>query len=225
MSDDAFTALATIVINAKPVLHDTLHAISLSALEKLTQHKRAFNILAYGQPNAVGDQLQYKRHTLHNNFKQLYEFFHLALGQLLPITYNRSCPSTVTVSSSNTYILQFSRVWLLAIALLPQDIALSHLKHYTFAIELTAFRDVAHNLLHGWFDLNESLQRKLVDTCRPALTKLADTSTHYTRNHFLQLIADAYPALKFACDTLTFYGCSELFPGFVPWQRQNKTAA
>lgn len=217
-SDDCFTAITTIVINAESVLHHKLKVLAADDLHGLVRYKQIFTAIAYGKAGATTDQLEYKRQVLYNHFNHLYKFIHFSLSELLPITYNRSCPSTTVVSTSQSFNRQFARVWLLAITLLPQDVAIKHIKVQTYAIELSVFREIAQNLLGGWFQLNKSLQERLIDKYKQPLQSLAaiDTANH---KQILQLIVEAYPAIKFACDILTHYGCRELFPGFVPWHK------
>lgn len=216
LSEDSFEAITTIVINAEIVLYNELRVISKSDLYKLTRFKSVFNALAYGKEGVTTDHLEFKRKTLYSHFSFIYNFLHFALSQLLPITYDRSCPSTVVVSTSHTFNLQFAKIWLLAVALLPQDVAVRHLKAQAHAIELSVFREIASNLLSGWFQLNTALQAKLVEKFKEPLTKLAGSNAGQKETY--KLLIDCYPAIKLACDILTHYGCRELFPGFVPWQ-------
>ena len=213
MSSSSFDAITTIIVNAELVLHYRLRVISKTDLKRIARYRPIFNALAYGDLNSnLQRRLQHQRDIFYANFDYIFWFIKLALQQLLPITLNSA--ANTDVCTSKTFILQFSRKWLLAVVFLPEDIALRHIRYQARATDLTAFREIAHNLLTGWFQLNETLQKSLVNVNRKNLETLADIDVPLSLTAIVNLISETYPAIKFACDIVTLEGCCNLFPGY-----------
>lgn len=209
--------------DAVPILHDRMHVLRSSMLRDLRAERPLLTALAYyhensndnDDDNADDDDIERRRILLHKHFKRLYPFLKTALARLLPYAYAKQKQVSTPHQLAN---LCNSRAWLLAIVFMPKREALTQITHHMHHPEYKVFRELADNILSGWCQFSLTLQKQLVDANKPALEQLADKHQKLSPTQIIELLDDAYPVVKVACDIITRHGYCIIFSGREEWK-------
>lgn len=199
LSSSTFQAFATILTNATIVLHYNLKVISLTDIQRVARYKSVFTALAHTT------DLHHQRAVLHDNYNYVYKFLKFALHHLLPIAIaGEQCTRTITTEGTRQIRnLQLTHKWLLALVLLPKEVCFQHIRTHGRAASLRGFREITHNLLTGWFQLDATHETKLIEPYKQTLQVLAQFDKPLSLTRFIELLNEAYEPIKFACNIVT----------------------
>ena len=217
LSPCAFKALAAIFRNAEYILCVKFNVMSRDELASYSRFRRELNLAIYGsvQPagyddandNTLSERLAIQQKALWKLFNKVYKLIHLLLAHLLPFS---SCSVNDALPQRNVCNVYLTRAWLLACVILPRDEFIVHAKNHVYAPMFKCFREIARNLIDGFFG-----PIAITTAHNSALQTLAGEESLKVQDA-IELIKDAFPAIQFGADILTRYGASCLFPGQVP---------
>lgn len=196
LSSATFQAFTTILTNAAAVLHYNLKVISRTDIQRVARYKSIFTALTHAT------DLQHQRAVLYDNFNYVYKFLKFALRHLLPIAVagEQQTRAIATEGTRQIRNLQLTHKWLLAVVFLPKDVCFQHIRSHGRAQYLRGFREIAHNLLAGWFQLDAAHTQRLVEPHKPTLEVLAQFDKPLSLTRFIELVHEAYEPIKFACE-------------------------
>lgn len=206
--------------NAVPILRDRMHVLRPSMLAELRADRALLAALVYDREDSDDDEnevesIERRRILLYRHFGRLYPFLKIALDHLLPYAYAKQKPVAAPHQLAN---LCNSRGWLLAVVFLPKRQALTQITYHMYHPEFKVFRELADNILSGWCQFSLSLQKKLVDENLAALEQLSDRRHKLSTERIIELLDDAYPVIKVACDIITRHGYCTIFSGREEWK-------